>query len=87
MIFVVAFVVAILNVLELLLVVRCLMSWFPQVQASSIYDFIYSVTEPMLRPIRSFLMRFEALRMMPFDFSVLIAFAILVFIRSMLYSF
>ena len=32
MMIVVSFVVAILNILELLLVVRCLMSWFPQVQ-------------------------------------------------------
>ncbi len=87
MMIVVSFVVAILNILELLLVVRCLMSWFPQVQASSIYDFIYTLTEPMLAPIRSFLMRFSALRTMPIDFSVLIAFMILVLVRSMLYSF
>lgn len=87
MMIVVTFVVAILNVFELLLVVRCLMSWFPQVQSSSIAHFIYTLTEPMLAPIRSFLMRFEVLRTMPIDFSVLIAFMILVLVRSMLYSF
>ncbi|MGN1031796.1 MAG: YggT family protein [Butyricicoccaceae bacterium] len=87
MMIVVSFLVAILNIFEIFLVIRCLMSWFPQVQASRIYDFIYTMTEPLLAPIRSFLMRFEFLRTMPIDFSVLVAFILLSIVQSMLYQF
>ena len=78
------------DLLQWLLVFRALVSWFPQVQQARIGELLYAVTEPMIAPFRSLLMRFEALRTMPLDFSPLLAFFVLeiikVFLRAMMYG-
>ncbi|GIK29081.1 MAG: YggT family protein [Chloroflexi bacterium] len=44
-----------LNVFQLILLARVLLSWFPQVDRyNPIVRFIYEVTEPVLAPIRQF---------------------------------
>lgn len=45
-----------LNIFELILLARVLLSWFPNIDRSNpIIQFIYDITEPVLRPIRDFL--------------------------------
>lgn len=79
-----------LDLLQWLLIFRALASWFPQVQQSRIGELLYSMTEPMIAPFRSLLMRFETFRTMPLDFSSLLAFIVLeiikVFLRAMMYG-
>lgn len=73
-----------LDLLEWLLIFRALASWFPQVQQSRIGELLYTVTEPMVAPFRSLLMRFSSLRSMPLDFSPLLAFFVLELLKAFL---
>lgn len=67
--------VLVLTVFELLLLARVLMSWFPLDRSNqtvnTVVRFIYSATEPILKPIR------DLLPPMPIDFSPLIVFLII----------
>lgn len=70
----------ILRVFEFVLLARVLLSWFPNVDRSNpIIQFLYDITEPVLRPIRD---------MLPpngmFDLSPLIAFLIIQVIATIL---
>ena len=58
---------------------RAIFSWFPQMQNSSIAEFLYMVTEPIILPFRSLLDHFRGIRMMPIDLSFLCAFLALEF--------
>ncbi|HEX2907468.1 MAG TPA: YggT family protein [Phototrophicaceae bacterium] len=43
----------VLYVFQMILLVRVLLSWFPTIDRSNpIIQFVYNVTEPVLRPIR-----------------------------------
>ncbi|MGN1014658.1 MAG: YggT family protein [Butyricicoccus sp.] len=75
---------SLIRLMEFLLVVRALVSWFPQVQQSQLGDFVYTVTEPLVRPCRELLSRIQALRSMPIDFSALMAFVILEVLENLL---
>lgn len=46
----------VLQVFQLILLARVLLSWFPDIDRSNpIVQFLYDVTEPVLRPIREML--------------------------------
>ena len=63
----------ILLFLELLLLARVLLSWFPNIDRSNpIIRFIYDLTEPILRPVRSVLPQTGM-----FDFSPLVVFLVI----------
>lgn len=78
--------IQILRILQWLIVIRALCSWFPQVQQSVIGEFLYTVTEPMLAPCRSLLSRFQSGRGMMLDFSPMVVFLILVFAQQLVYA-
>ena len=59
----------IIEIYELIILVRCILSFFPY---SGIYEFLVKVTEPVLRPIRDIMLK-RPLGNMPFDFSPVIA--------------
>jgi len=70
----------ILRVFEFILLARVLLSWFPNVDRSNpIIQFLYDITEPVLKPIRD---------MLPpngmFDLSPLIAFLIIQVVATVL---
>ncbi|MCA0452515.1 MAG: YggT family protein [Chloroflexi bacterium] len=79
----------ILNIIDLLLqlfrlalLARIILSWFPNVdRRNPIIQFLYDITEPVLRPVRE---------MLPpggmFDFSPLIVFVIIQVISTVLHS-
>ena len=61
---------------------RVILTWFPQVSATNpLVQFIYAVTEPILRPIRRFMPRLGML-----DFSPMIALFLLIIIQRILSS-
>ena len=82
--FIRTFIIILLRVYELLFIVRAILSWFPTVDLGGIMDFIYSVTEPVLAPIRSVLHSIPFFRNFPLDFSVLIAFLLIDVIRTLI---
>ena len=63
---------AVLYVFDILLLVRAVCSWFQSARQSAVYRFAYTVTEPILRPIRDWLYKFEWARRCPIDVSFLI---------------
>ncbi len=74
------FFITMLDIYTFVLIARVLFSWLPpESRRNRIYYYIYSITEPILEPIR---------RRMPrtggFDFSPIIVFFILQFFISLL---
>ena len=61
---------------EILIVIRCVLSFVPDWN-NRFTAFIYSVTEPILRPCRTILNQFELIRRFPVDFSPILAFFLL----------
>ncbi len=78
--------IRILRILQLLIVVRALCSWFPQVQQSAVGEFLYTVTEPMLAPCRNLLSSFQSGRGMMLDFSPVIVLLLLEFAERLVYA-
>ncbi len=76
------FVSALLRAYELLFVVRAIISWFPMMQTGVLMNFVYSVTEPVLAPIRNVLQKIPFLQGFPLDFSVLVAFLLIDIFRT-----
>ena len=56
--------------LDVFLIIRAVMSWFPDVSESRFGDFIYCVTEPLAGFVRNILYKFPIFRDSPIDFSV-----------------
>jgi len=65
------------SILFFILIVRVIMSWFSVNPYNDIVQIIYKITEPILRPFRKL-----PLRLGPLDFSPMIAFMVLWFIRD-----
>ena len=78
------FVLTFLRIFELLFIVRVIISWIPSAQMSSFGGFIYSITEPVLAPIRTVLHKIPALRDLPIDFSVLVAYLLVDVLRTII---
>ena len=63
---------SILYVFDLILLLRAVCSWFPSLRESAIYNFAYTVTEPVLSPIRDLLYKWEWARRCPIDLSFIV---------------
>ena len=60
------------EIISNLFLVRAIMSWFVQGRNNVVYNFICSLTEPFIAPIRNIILKLSKGNMM-FDFSLLIA--------------
>jgi YggT family protein len=79
-VFIIQIISLLLQLFELALLARIILSWFPNVDRSNpIIQFLFDITEPVLRPIRD---------MLPpggmFDFSPLIVFLIIQVLTTVL---
>lgn len=63
---------SLLYIFDLFLLARAVCSWFETARNSKIYELSYTVTEPVLRPIRDMLSRFEWVRRCPIDISFIV---------------
>ena len=71
-----------LMIYEFILLARVLLSWFPNVDRSNpLVQFLYDVTEPVLRPVRELLPANSGV-----DFSPLVVLVIIMVIRSFLFG-
>ncbi len=75
---------AIINLYELLLILRAIISWLPLGLDNPFVSFLYSVTEPVLAPVRKLLFKIPALQRIPIDFSILVVFILLSVLRSII---
>ena len=73
-----------LSVLQFLMMIRAVLSWLPIDEDSPISNFVYSMTEPVIIPIRMLLERSDKMRSMPIDISFIIAFVLLSVVQMML---
>ncbi|NLM13179.1 MAG: YggT family protein [Epulopiscium sp.] len=73
------------NLLDMLIFVRVLLSWFPVSRSNPLVALIYQLTEPILGPVRALIQR-SVLggRGMMLDFSPIIALLLLEFIKNIL---
>lgn len=79
------FVGAIVRIYEFLLVARAICSWLPVDLSNPIVNFLYSVTEPVLAPIRNLLFKIPFFRSCPIDFSMIVLFMIFEIVQSFFY--
>ncbi|NLE12106.1 MAG: YggT family protein [Clostridiales bacterium] len=71
-----------LAVLQLLLFARAILSWIPDMRGSRVSEFLISVTEPLIMPVRAVLSKFEALRGLPIDISFLVTYLLLAALQA-----
>ncbi|MBO5261469.1 MAG: YggT family protein [Clostridia bacterium] len=62
----------ILYLFDICLLVRAVCSWIPSCRDLTVYRISYTVTEPILRPIRDMLFRIDWIRRCPLDLSFLV---------------
>ena len=75
-----------IRVLEYLILIRALLSFFPTLRASKIAYFIYQLTEPVLSPCRALLDKL-GLGMGMMDFSPILAYLLLNLLYSLVIAF
>lgn len=72
-----------LSILELLMLGRAILSWFPIDEDSALVQFLYGITEPVIYPVRMLLERFDLFQGLPIDMAFFFTF-ILINILSIL---
>ncbi|MEG0855084.1 MAG: YggT family protein [Terrisporobacter sp.] len=77
------FLIKLLNILTWLIVIQCLMSWFPGARMSKAYEVINMFTEPLVGPIRDLLFKYINI---PIDFSPIVAFFIISILKNLIIS-
>ena len=75
--------IKLLNVLTWLIIIQCLMSWFPGARYSRAYEILSMFTEPLVGPIREVLFRYIDI---PIDFSPVIAIFLISFVQRLIFS-
>lgn len=73
-----------IGAIQLMMFVRAILSWFPGADDSSISEFLYNVTEPVIMPARNLLERIPSLRNFPIDISFLVTFILLSIVQTIL---
>ena len=74
---------SLLRIIDLLILIRVLLSFFPTLQSHKISYFIYQMTEPILAPCRAILDKL-GLGMGMIDFSPILAFLLLRLISNII---
>ena len=75
--FVASSVRAVIIILQLLMLARAIVSWLPLDEDNPIENFLYTVTEPVIAPVRALLDRFGWFEDLPIDMAFFITFFLL----------
>lgn len=78
---------ALLSVLQFAMLIRAILSWLPGLSDSAFGDLIYTVTEPVVVPIRALADRLGWFRNSPIDFSFMIAYMLLFILQGVISGF
>ena len=65
-----------LLVIQLAMLVRAILSWFP-IDANRFTDFLFGITEPFIYPIRRLFERLNWFQNIPIDMSFMVAYLLL----------
>lgn len=63
--------------LQFLMMARAILSWLPMDEDNPVVSFLYSVTEPVIAPVRAIIERFGWFEGLPIDMSFFITFILL----------
>ncbi|KAF5052273.1 YGGT family protein [anaerobic digester metagenome] len=74
-----------LRIIDSLILVRVLLSFFPTLQYSKVSNFIYQMTEPIMAPCRAILDKL-GLGMGMIDFSPILAFLLINLLQNFVYA-
>ena len=77
-------VISLLNILSLLLLIRALLSWFPDIRGGRLAELLHIITEPVLLPFKTLFGRLGIGRNIPIDLSFLATIITLQIIASVL---
>ena len=69
-------VVLILTALQLAMLVRAIMSWFPG-DSNKFENFLYAITEPLILPVRKLFERLNWFQELPIDVSFFVTYLLL----------
>ena len=78
------FIFALLGIYEYLFIARAIVSWFPMIHGNPIVELLYTITEPILAPIRAVLWKIPGFDSLPLDFSLLVAYLLIEVLRRII---
>ncbi len=73
-----------IDIVEWLVIIRCILSWFPSFQ-NGFTELVYKLTEPLMAPVRNLLFRFIRPGAMMLDVSPIVLYLLLELVRRLLY--
>lgn len=73
-----------LSLIEAMMMVRAIMSWFFMPEESGIFRFLIVATEPFIIPVRAVLHRIDAIASLPIDISFFVTFLLLSLLQTLL---
>ncbi len=68
---------ALVRILEICMLIRAVLSWFPIRDDNPILSFVHMVTEPIVAPVRALFERMGWFRNLPIDISFFVSFLLL----------
>lgn len=77
-------VVIFFRVVEMLILLRIVLSWLPLKKGNMFIQFIYTVTEPILSPVRNLIARSSFGKNLMIDLSPILAYLLLGFVEYIL---
>ena len=77
----------VIGLMQFFLIARAILSWIMPMEQNRFTYIIFTVTEPIIKPMRMLLRRIPALDRVPIDLSALAAFVILSFAARILMIF
>ena len=75
---------ALLTVLELCMLLRAILSWFPIREDNPFLLFVHMVTEPIVAPVRALFEKMGWFRNIPIDVSFIVAYLLLSAVGTLL---
>lgn len=75
--------IALLSGVEICMFLRAIMSWLP-FDSGKFEEFLYTITEPFVTPVRGFLEKFESVKNAPIDISFFATLIIISIIQAIL---
>ena len=75
--------IALIDIIMIAMAVRAVMSWFVDGD-NAVFNFLYSVTEPIILPVRKLLHKIGGSSAFPLDISFFITYMLLVLLRTVL---
>ncbi len=70
--------------LQFAMFLRAILSWFLPGNDNAVTEFLYTITEPVIMPVRTVLEKIEAIRDLPIDISFFVTYLLLILLQYLL---